>query len=322
MQKGTATFYVDPKNLQIPGSGKAAQQYSATTPLIGDPQPGTASGALSRGAVVATPDTPAWNKWVVGVMPFRWQSYLRALFLVFLGSMLLAVSVTNVQSMSTSPSAAQNFVGVGLTYAVVLGTFYLWRQADTMPIHLHPSIAFSEWIHGHLPAIVTIPYIGMNVLGSLLAAPILAAIGGSAIPDYSAALRPVSFWGAAGINMCTGLLLVYAYLQNASILDHMQGTSNSVAHHSRALTVALAAFIGVSIGYANGLYTLCNLTVYFGGAFNIGFYVPDSGTWTIDCLMWLIVGFAGWVVHLFTWNVAGLTQEEFDMAVVSSKKDY
>lgn len=310
--------------LQLPGAPNLAAAAAKQQALLGDPQPPT--GQLQKIAVVNLDDVPWVTRWWaapwVGGREFQWGPMLRTMFIVFLGSWILAQSVSTVQSYSTSPSVGQNMIGVAVTYALVVVFFYSWRQSDILPIHLHPAVTGAEWIHGHLGTLFCIPSMGMNYLGSFLSAPTLIAVGGSAIPDYAAAARPASFWGAAGIEMLTGLLFVYAILQNSSILNHLGGMNADAekkkgtrAVTSRGAIAGLAIPIGVAIGYGNGLYTLCNPTVYFGPAFNIGFHLPDAATWTIFTLMPGLVAIAAWAIHLLTWNVQGISQPEFNSAV-------
>lgn len=270
-----------------------------------------------------------WAPWVGGFM-FRWAPLLRTMALTFVASWILCMGVSTMASMSTSGSAAVNAHGIGFVYGLIILFFYSWRQSDQLPIHLHPAITLGELWHGHIGGIFALVSVTMNLCGSWLAAPCLQALRNSAIPDYrNIALRPVSFWGAAGLEMLLTCMVVFVVLQNASILDHLlvadrraESDKKTRAFSSRALFAALAIYIGVIIGYPSGLYTLGNITVYFGPAWNLGFSVPDSASWTIYIFMAPLLGsLVAYAIHLLTWNMNGLTQEEFSayVAVVEKK---
>ena len=75
------------------------------------------------------------------------------------------------------------------------------------------------------------------------------------------------------------------------------------------------------ISYANGLYTLANYVPYFGPAIAIGFSVPTTYAWTLPCLWFLAAGAAGYVLHLFTWNMNGLSNADFSSFVATAASE-
>jgi glycerol uptake facilitator-like aquaporin len=198
-----------------------------------------------------------------------------------------------------------------------------------LPRHLNPALTLAELIHGHVGLVVAIPYMAMQIGGSALAYVPLNQLGNSAIPNYTTALRPVTYWGAVAVDAGFGMMVIYTYLQNTSVMDHLSGVAprNAEASHkfrgfsNLALLSGLAVFVGVLLSYPSGTYTLSNMVPYFGPAIAIGFTVPDLYSWTIPCLWSFAAAAAAYALHLLTWNVNGLATSDFEKFVASVAKD-
>lgn len=152
-------------------------------------------------------------------------------------------------------------------------------------------------------------------------APILNAIGGTIIPNYATAARPISYWGAVGLQTACVALAIYAFEQNTPVKHYhnaqVKEKKGSVrGFRKTSIFFSLANAVAVFVTYANGLFTVGNFVVSFGSYINTGGWnTPDTAACTLD-LAWPFVGaLAGWALHLLTWNVKGLTKEEVKEAV-------
>lgn len=316
---------VDHTQLQMPGNKSQQQQQQGQQqqwgqqqqPLIGDPHPrGPGPETVLRISV-------GWSQFVwapyAGREDFKWAPWLRSIWLEFLGSFVLGWVVSTVVSTATAGSVALNALTVGLTYGLFLAFFYSWRQTEFLPRHLNPALTLAELIHQHVGLVVALPYWAAQLGGAAFSAVFLNLTGGAAIPNYVAAPRPVSYWGAMGLDMFGAFFLIYAFVQNKSLRDHITASYRFRGEFSRvyrglsstAALSGLAALFGVLIAFPNGMWTLGNLVVYFGGAIVLGFSVPESASWTIPILWGLVGAVAAWALQILTWNVNGLLESEY-----------
>ena len=151
---------------------------------------------------------------------FRWYSYLITLFLTFMLATVMGTVVTNVASYATSTSVALN------AYPVAIVTFFMlligmsFRAADHLPQYMAPYLVFVECFHGKIGVIVALPMIAMMLVGGALSAPILNGIQGTNLPNYAAAVRPLSYWGAVALQTSVVAFVVYVFQQNTRVKQY------------------------------------------------------------------------------------------------------
>lgn len=319
----------DPASLQVPSSSGNERRLGGNNnnkmASIGNPsRPGS-----EEPIVLEMP--PIANRFLMApyhASGVKWElkPYVISLWLEFLGSIFLSWVVSTVASVAVSGSTALNSLSVGLAYGGFLTYFYSWRQTAYLPRHLNPALTWAQLIHLHTGLVVAVPYWLCQYGGSALSAAFLALTGGSAIPNHATALRPVSFWGAMGLELVFGVLLVYSFVQNVSVEMELMGESpmlqGSVSDErsskyrgirSTAIISGLAALVGVMAIYPNGLYALGNSVIYFGSAINIGFNVPEAGTWVIYIFWSWLGGIVAYAIHWLTWDVNNTDTDQFRM---------
>lgn len=86
--------------------------------------------------------------------------------------------------------------------------------------------------------------------------------------------------------------------------------------HSTGSHFSLALFVGILVTQPNGMWTLGNWVPYLGPATNVGFGVPEAGSWTIPILWGFATGLVGWALQLLLWNVNGITPAEYEKRAV------
>jgi glycerol uptake facilitator-like aquaporin len=99
---------------------------------MGDPQPATKN--LSYGGF--TEAIPWYTRAWYGIYThtdFRWASVIRTLIMEFVGSLILALVVPVMASVSTSPTASLNSLTIGAAYSLSILTIHSWRHADLLP---------------------------------------------------------------------------------------------------------------------------------------------------------------------------------------------
>ena len=293
--------------------------------LVGDPQPTTAS---ARFGSRTEPDGSFWRRlwWAPNSdygAPFMLGPVLRTLFLVFVMACFMATSVSRVVSTATSGSVALNAFVVAFTCMLFIIFSYSWRYAKGFPLHVHQAIIVAEMFHMHLGIVYGAGYLGMLYGGSALSGWLQSAniLNSAAIPGIAPNLpvNPTSYWGAMGIDGVLTIITVLAYLHNISMRERVSTTGavtvetykSSFAITSTALMTGIALFLSVMIGYPSGVFAIGNPVVYFGGAIIIGFQAPFAHAWTIPILWSIVWGIVAWVISLLTWNVNGLTYEDF-----------
>ena len=313
---------VDALKLNMPGKGQKQQQQTAAkiqnNARIGDPQ--------GRVPVEGEPITFVIQPWFQRLIwaPFpngeiKWKPYLLSLWLEFYLSFFLSWTVSAVASVAVSGSTALNALSVGLAYGLFIMYAYSWRQFSLLPRHLNPALTWAELVHAHVGLSVAVPYWACQFGGSALSAVFLSLTGSSAIPNYATALRPVSYWGAMGLDLLFGFALIYTFVQNLSVEEELLPTGDFRSDErsrkyrgirSTAILSGLAALVGVLCIYPNGLYALGNTVVYFGSAINLGFNVPESGAWTIYVFWSWLGGILATMLHWLTWDVNDINYDE------------
>jgi len=299
--------------LQIPGSTAAA----ASNALLGDPLPTTKGSAMGM----------QFSEWGTGFVwapyhkiAFRWAPYLILLFLAFVLAVVMGTAVPVVASYSTSTSVALNALPVAAITFIVLLLGMNFRSLDQVPQYMAPYLVFAEMFHGYVGAVVALPLIAVMLGGAALTAPILTAMGGTSLPNYATAARPITFWGAVGLQTALVAMGVYVYQQNQTVAHYhlaiKEKRGRQRAFKKTSIFFSLASAVSVFIGFGNGLYSVGNFVVTFGSYINTGAWsVPDTAACTLD-LAWPFVGaLVGWALHLLTWNVNGLTAPEVQLVV-------
>jgi hypothetical protein len=313
---GATTISMTPVGVKLTLPGETVDR--AAERLIGDPFP-TTKGASVGMQFGEWGKAMLWAPYDKPNYPFRWVPWLSTMFICFVLATTMGTVIPVLASWPTS-------VGANLNVAVATAGMYLlgmsFRAADMIPQLMHPCLVFIESIHGHIGILsIGIWMIACMIAGGALSAPILSAIGGTVIENYATALRPVSFWGAVGIVLCTSALAAYTYEQNTPVKHYhllavREGRKGSVRGFSKlSIFFALVNGIVVFITYSNGLFSAGNLEVTFGSYINTGGWsTPDTAACTLS-LAWPFLGYlAGWALHLLTWNVKGLSADQVQMA--------
>jgi len=307
------------------------QQAYQNSTFLGDPQP---TGPTARFGTKAEPEGSFLTRLIWNPMhvTFRIAPYLRSMFWVFAMAIVIATSVSRIASVSNSTVVGLNSFLVGSVYAA--GTLFSlsWRNTQGVPIHFHWAIILAEMCHMHLGLIFGIPMMGLLLAGSALSGwwQSVGILNSATVPGVgpSAAIIPMSYWGAMGTDLLLATLVVLAYLHNVPMKSRLVSNTAIAAETYRfsfgltstSILTALAVFISTVIGYPSGVYALGNPVVYFGGAITLGFDAPFSGAWTIPILWGLVAGVLGFAIHLFTYNMNGLTHEDF--AKMSASETY
>ena len=309
-----------------------AQTVTDTAVALGDPLPQSSKGP--GGAIRLASYGEAFLKAPYHIDPFMWMSYLINLFLEFVLSFAMCVTVTNMASYATSTSIGLNAICVAPTYAVVLIFGQSWRAAYNLPRHLFPALTVAENLHTHVGLVVGIPYLAVQLAGSAVAAPVLNALGSNNLPNYATAPRPISFWGAVCLQTIICAFVVYAFLQNTTFKHHhllqppkgpnarKEARGPNRAFKATSLFMGFAIFMGVIMTYGNGLYSCGNPIITFASYINTGGWsTPDSGAFTLDLVWPLVAGAAGWAMHLVTWNVNALSAMQVQEAVAAAEAE-
>jgi hypothetical protein len=200
-----------------------------------------------------------------------------------------------------------------------------WRHAHMSPRHCHQGVTIAETLHHKSALFVSLVNLGVQVGAGFLSAPILSATGAVAgsLQNYETAFRPVSYWGAFALDFIFGSLAVFAYQFNMSIKSRIpqdesqaEESTETRAVHSTGSHFALALGVGILVTQPNGMWTLGNWVPYFGPATNVGFTVPETGSWTIPVLWGLLTGVVGWALQLLLWNVNGISAAQYEKRAV------
>ncbi len=293
--------------------GDASQQA-----LLADPLP-TSKGAPGRFQFEEWGTAFIWAPF--HRRPFRFMPYALTLLIGLLLALTLSLVVTVTASTANSATVAINAFVVGFWYMVALLLGMSYRAADGLPQHMHPGLSFSEMLHGKFGLIIAVPMMAVMLAGSAIGAPILTAIGGTNLPNYAAAARPITFWGAVGFQTALTALAIYAYQQNTAVkhfhllyaVKEKRGVQR--AFKKTALFFSMTTGLAVTMGYANGLYSVGNYIVTFGSYINTGSWnVPDTGACTLDLAWPFVAAAVAWALHLLTWNVNGLVMGEVQEA--------
>lgn len=331
----------DLNNLEVPGDNyrgaapkqqyqQQHQQQNALAPSqnmygIGDPQP---TDVTRTWGTKQEPVGTFWNRllWAPDSRPgesFRWMAYLRTVFLVAVMACFFSVSIARTVSQANAGSVALNGFPVATVYALFIIFSYSWRHAKAVPLHVHPAILIGEMLHMHLGLVYGISiaaalWAGAFAGGGFLRPGVLnsAALPGAA-PNL--AVNPTSYWGAMGIDGILTIIVVLTYLHNMPIKDRLGSTTAieaetykySYGMTSTAFLTGLAAFFSVMVGYPSGVYVIGNPVLYVGSALTLGWSVPFDYAWTIPCLWSIVWAIVAWAIHLFTYNVNGITAEDF-----------
>lgn len=127
-----------------------------------------------------------WGQYLY--VEFKWPTFLRSIGLEFVGSLLLAVVVPTVASVSTSPTVALNSLTIGLaTFLTILTvhvsfdqtlSLYLWgvflsltslsflqswRHAHMSPRHCHQGVTLAETLHQKSAVFQSLCNLGVQV---------------------------------------------------------------------------------------------------------------------------------------------------------------
>ena len=293
--------------------------------FLGDPQPTSTS---ARFGTKQEAEGSFWRRlfWAPNAEPgsvFMLGPVLRTFFIIFVMACFMATAVSRVVSTATAGSVALNGFVVGFVYAAFVVFSYSWRYAKGFPLHVHQAIIVGEMFHMHLGIVYGLGMIGMLYAGAALSGWFQSAnlLNSAAVPGIAPNLpvNPTSYWGAMGIDGVLTILVVLSYMHNIGMKERVVTPGSiraetykaSFGLTSTALLTGLAVFFSVVIGYPSGVFAIGNPVVYFGGAITIGYQAPFANAWTIPILWSIVWGIVGFVISLFTWNVNGLTHEDF-----------
>lgn len=314
------TVKVDPSLLKFPTvkstSAPSYAEQQQQQQLLGDPHP---SVQMQNGKLKVNREK-LWTNGIwapVGAREqIKWPALSRSIFLELVHSFAYAYIVPTVVSISASGTGGLNAFLVAVTSAMFILFSYSWRIAENTPRHIFPGLTIAYFCHNKFGVIYSLLYLAAQYGGSALANFPLGAAGNAAVPNPAGAIRPTTYWGYFGVEFGFGVLVLYAILQNQSLIDHLKGkrsakkAEKSTMHRGNPglpLIAALATFVGIMGGWSNGAWTLCNAVVYFGAGISLGF---TSNLWTVPLLWGLAAGVVAWALHIVTWNVNGYTWEE------------
>jgi len=252
----------------------------------------------------------------------NWGTYIRWWFLVFLMSIIQAIAMARVASGLNSSVPALNSVLLGLTYMLTTIFALSWRQSFGFRLHTHQSVIVSEVFHSHIGVVNALVILFWNSAGSAISGVFqlpgllnCAAVPGAPFP----ASAVTSYWAAVGIDAPLGILVTLAFLHNIPLIS--SGTapellSSETKNDRHALTnvsllFGIALFIGTVVGFPSGIWAMGNSVIYIGGAITLGVSTPFPFAWSIPLLWPFVYGFIAWGLHLLTFNVNGLSEEDF-----------
>ena len=260
-------------------------------------------------------------------MPYRepgdinWGAYIRWWFLLFLMALIQATVMARVASGLSSSVPALNAFILGITYAVMSIAALSWRQSFNLRLHTHQSVIAFETCHQHIGFVNMLVILAWNTAGSALSGifqkPGLlncAAVPGAPYP----AAPGVTFWGALGIDACLGVMVTLAYGHNIPLMYHgvarllpSETKNNRFGVSNVALLFGFFLFIGTMIGFPSGVWAMGNSVIYIGGAITLGASTPFEWAWFIPLIAPFFYGAIAFGIHLLTFNVNGLSKEDF-----------
>jgi hypothetical protein len=260
-------------------------------------------------------------------MPYResgdinWGAYIRWWFLLFLMALIQATVMARVASGLSSSVPALNAFILGITYAVMSIAALSWRQSFNLRLHTHQSVIAFETCHRHIGFVNMLVILAWNTAGSALSGlfqkPGLlncAAVPGAPYP----AAPGVTFWGALGIDACLGVMVTLAYGHNIPLMYHgvarllpSETKNNRFGVSNVALLFGFFLFIGTMIGFPSGVWAMGNSVIYIGGAITLGASTPFEWAWFIPLIAPFFYGAIAFGIHLLTFNVNGLSKEDF-----------
>ena len=317
------------RSLALVGEKTAEKVEQGVEALLGDPMESSGKGGSARMHFGDWTKAYLWAPFDNPNYPLRWAPLLITWFHTFVLATVLAVSVTITASIFTSVITGLNALGISIVTFGVLLLGMSVRSADRMPQLMHPALVCAENVHGHIGLFpLALPMLGLMLAGAALSAPILKALGGTFLPNYATAVRPITYWGAVALQTPLVAFAVYMFQFNTPFKHYhlAQGTpkrKNSIAAFKKtSIFFSLANAIAIWISYANGLYSVGNFVVTFGSYINTGNWsVPDTAACTLDLAWPFVGGLAGWALHLLTYNVKGLTSDEMAQAVEDEAED-
>ncbi len=243
------------------------------------------------------------------------RTWLRAQGLEFIFSFFLSVITATIVSLVIGP---ESFGARALIVASVqcVAIFFFYSQNNTtpnLPRSLDPGLTLARWLKrdSHLGFWTALASWCMQYSGSALSAVLLAATGGSAVPNFVATLRPTSLAGAVGIEILMASMRYWLILHN-----EVSGKIRKPAHlNVEALLAGLGYFVCTLISYGNGLYLGGNAVMYFGSAINLGFDIPAGTNYWAFVIFVIPVTSAvvAVVLDLLMHNVTGMTPEQMEL---------
>lgn len=245
-------------------------------------------------------------------MRLSFVPFVKSLGMELVMSFFLSIIVSTVVSLAAiGPDGfLLRAVVVGLTQMVAIFFLYSHRHMRGLERSLDPGLSFLRWIKkdSRTGVYVMILFIAVQYTGSALSAPFLAATGGSAVPNFTATLRPVSLAGAFGIELLVTTMRYFFILFNDQ--PHKAHTHGRI--NLNALLAGLGYFASTLISYANGLYLSGNAVMYFGSAINLGFNVPAGSSYFAFALFIVPLVSALLAALLFRLfhNIENLSREE------------
>jgi hypothetical protein len=184
--------------------------------LLGDPME-TTKGSGARMQFGEWGRAVIWAPYHMPNYPLRWAPYLITLFHTFVLATVMGLVVPVVASTFTSVITGLNGLGIAIVTAAIILLGMSVRSADHLPQFMAPFLVFAEWIHGHIGVVVALPMIALMLAGSALDAPILTGLGGTFLPNYATAVRPVSYWGAVALQTSLVAFMVYMFQFNTPV---------------------------------------------------------------------------------------------------------
>lgn len=241
------------------------------------------------------------------------RALLRAGFLELVSAFFISTVVSNIASMALGPDVSLRSLVVGVAQFLVMLCVYGWRNTSYLPRHGHPGVTFIQWMEDKCGLFVAlVVYLAPGYAGACLSGPLLAAIGGSFVPDYTTALRPVSLAGAVGLEILFGTFVLFAFIHNHAIKRNKTGLERETSHHGgfsmQTILTAAAYPLATFCTFGNGLMYQGNPLMYIGSAVNLGGNVGGNVYWAYPVFVYpLVCGILAWALHYLTWNVNNLS---------------
>jgi hypothetical protein len=252
----------------------------------------------------------------------NWGTYIRWCFLAFLMSIIQATAMARVASGLNSSVPALNSVLLGVTYMLTTIFALSWRQAFGFRLHTHQSVIMSEVCHSHIGVVNALVLFFWNCAGSAISGVFqlpgllnCAAVPGAPFP----ASAVTNYWAAVGIDAPLGILVTLAFLHNIPLIFHgvagelLPSETKNDRHGltNVSLLFGIALFIGTVVGFPSGIWAMGNSVIYIGGAITLGASTPFPWAWSIPLLWSFVYGIVAFALHLLTFNVNGLSEEDF-----------